>query len=208
MKKQQEQIITASSRGTVVRLAFVLAVLLLFTVAMPAQAQKMPFSFTTDEWFEFVNPRHPVPYYLPSYDGDLYRDWMIYSCFLSNVHGYRCSHRYDRGYWYPWTFRWGRYDIPNNSWWTFGEGYFDEYGTGVIWTAEKPLLMAERKARSGQAIQRREPAVRVARETPGMTRRSSMGSSGISASGGSSFGSSGGGSSIGSSGGGSRGGKK
>ncbi len=139
----------------------------------------------------------------PYYDQFRFPWDYFYPRFGPRVHG----RRYAGGYWYPWTYRWGRYDVPNYTWWSFGEGFVDEYGTGGIWTASDPRKTTELKAI--QTVEREIQTRRVTREATRITQRRGMGSSGISMGRGSSSGSSGGGSSIGSSGGGGgRSGKK
>lgn len=203
LNTKQEHIRSASGRGRMIQVALCLALFLMLSGAVTVQAQKMPFSFAAGDWPQVVGPRDHTPFYLPSNDGDRYRDW-LYSGPFPRPHRSRYSHPYDPGYWYHWTFYWGRYDVPNDRWWSFGEGYFDERGNGGTWTASEPPLTANRIAQARKAVERRSPEAPVVKNPPRVTRRSGISSSGISASGGSSFGGSGGGSSGGSS----RGGKK
>ncbi len=190
----------ASGAGTLFFLAaIVLFVTLIFLATGTVRAQEIPYSLSMGGW---SHAGDHTARYLPYYDPDRLALEAFYPCFHPGCHG----RRYSGGDWYPWTFRWGRYDVPSDRWWTFGEGFFDEYGTGGIWTASDPRKTTELKAI--QTVERERMAIRMRNEAPRITGRRGMGSTGISASRGSSIGSSGGGSSIGSSGGGGRSGKK
>lgn len=192
----------ATGSGRFLLVALFLAAMLLLSGTVTVEAQMKSYALDQGTWHQMVNPRNHVPYYLPSYDQ---RHW-IFDCLFFNLCRYGHTRRYEDGYWYPWTFRWGRYDVPNYDWWSFGEGFYDEYGTGAIWTAGEPSLSAELKAI--QTIERERVAALAMRKSSRSMRGPGIRSTGISSSRGSSIGSSGGGSSIGSSGGGSRGGKK
>jgi uncharacterized membrane protein YgcG len=173
---------------------------MLLSGTVTAEAQMK--SFSPGMFTKPVSPRNHTPYYLPYYDQ---RHW-VFECLYFNLCRYDRNRRYEDGYWYPWFFLWGRYDEPNERWWTFSAEFFDEYGTGGIWKSREPSKGGELKAI--QTIERERMAALAMRESPRSMRGSGFRSTGISSSRGSSISSSGGGSSIGSSGGGSAGGKR
>jgi len=176
------------------RMLFPAAVLLALVVlagAQPAQAQTYYSSMKALSWSHGVNTRDHLPYYLPSYDRRCPGDW---HAFWSMFYRDRYRGQY---YWYPWTWRWGRYDVPSDYWWAFGEGFVDEYGAGVVYRAGDPRLAAWGAMARVKPLQRIDPAVvRAAADTTRMTGqtrfRGSTMSGGISR-GGSSLGFSGGG---------------
>jgi uncharacterized membrane protein YgcG len=201
LNRKQELINGASGNWFLVRVAVVLFALLMISGAVTVQAQKMPGAFSSGDWFGSINPHYHTPYYLPYYDGNRVNDDL---CLFNNYFfRLRRANPYETGYWYPWSFSWGRYDIPSERWWTFGEGVYDEYGTGGIWTADAPLLVMARKTAVGPLPLQVKPVTRAIKPPPRVARRSGFRSTGTSSSRGSSISSSGGGSSKGSSGGGS-----
>lgn len=197
LNRKQEQRSSASGRRQVAGVVIFVVAMMMLSGTVTVQAQKMPGAFSPGQWFGSINPHHHTAYYLPYYDRDRALWDFFIPCFCPGCRG----RYYSGGYWYPSTFRWSRYDVPNYRWWTFGEGFVDEYGTGGIWTAGDPTMTAELKAI--QTVERERVAARMRNAAPRMTGRRGMGSTGISTSRGSSTSSSGRGSSIGSSGGGS-----
>lgn len=187
IKRKQEQTIGATGWGQVVRVTVLLVALLLLSGVVPVQAQKMPYSFTTGEWFHAVNPKDHTPYYLPYYDPDRMMNAYLFPCFYWDHY----ARRHQRWDWYPWTSRWGRYDVPNDYWWSFGEGFYDEYGTGWLNTAadtRNGIKLAGRlpgdallaKTVTGKALVTERKAMRKITRSQGMHHRSAPSSSGRS----------------------------